>query len=51
MKTDTLDRLRSKIVNIDAMPAIPVPAERNVGGIYETLKGKLKWTGTGWVQP
>ena len=24
MKTETLDRLRSRIVNIDAMPAIPV---------------------------
>jgi len=35
----------------DAMPAIPAPSQRNVGGIYETPKGKLKWTGTGWVQP
>jgi hypothetical protein len=35
----------------DAMPAIPAPDQRNAGSIYETPKGKLKWTGTGWVQP
>lgn len=35
----------------DAMPAIPEPGQRPAGSIYETPKGKMKWTGTGWVQP
>lgn len=34
----------------DAMPAIP-PADQRAPGLYETPKGKLRWTGTGWVQP
>lgn len=33
-----------------AMPAIP-PADQRSPGLYETPKGKLRWTGTGWVQP
>ncbi len=35
----------------DAMPAIPAPDQRPAGSIYETPKGKMKWTGTGWVTP
>lgn len=35
----------------DAMPAIPPPDQRPPNSIYETPKGKLKWTGTGWVKP
>lgn len=35
----------------DVMPAIPPAAQRPPGSIYETPKGKLKWTGTGWVTP
>lgn len=35
----------------DAMPAIPPPDQRPAGSIYETPRGKMKWTGTGWVQP
>lgn len=35
----------------DAMPAIPPVGQRDVGGIYETPRGKMKWTGTGWVAP
>jgi hypothetical protein len=35
----------------DAMPAIPAPDQRAPGSIYETPRGKMKWTGTGWVQP
>lgn len=36
-----------------AIPAgrIPPPADRIPGNSYNTPKGKLKWTGTGWVQP
>jgi hypothetical protein len=35
----------------DVMPAIPAPDQRLKNSIYETPKGKMKWTGTGWVQP
>jgi hypothetical protein len=27
------------------------PAQRRAGGVYDTPKGPLKWTGTGWVEP
>ena len=30
---------------------IPPAAQRKAGQTYDTPKGKLKWTGTGWVQP
>lgn len=30
---------------------VPEPAKRKVGKVYDTPKGKLKWTGTGWVKP
>lgn len=34
-------------------PPNPVPPAnaRQAGQVYDTPKGKLKWTGTGWVQP
>lgn len=35
----------------DVMPAIPSPDQRQSGTLYDTPKGKLRWTGTGWVQP
>jgi len=35
----------------DVMPAIPPPDQRLPDSIYETPKGKMKWTGTGWVKP
>lgn len=35
----------------DVMPAIPAAAARDVGSVYDTPKGPLKWTGTGWVKP
>lgn len=35
----------------DAMPAIPPASERPAGSVYETPRGKMKWTGTGWVTP
>jgi hypothetical protein len=35
----------------DVMPAVPPPDQRPSGSIYETPRGKMKWTGTGWVQP
>lgn len=34
----------------DAMPAIPPPNQRSPG-LYETPKGQMQWTGTGWVKP
>ena len=34
----------------DVMPAVP-PADQRPVGLYETPRGKLKWTGTGWVKP
>lgn len=30
---------------------VPPPAQRTVGKVYDTPRGKLKWDGTGWVQP
>lgn len=35
----------------DTMPAIPPASERPAGSVYETPRGKMKWTGTGWVAP
>jgi hypothetical protein len=35
----------------DAMPAIPPANQRPANTIYETPRGKMKWTGTGWVAP
>lgn len=32
-------------------PAPRDPAARQAGKVYETPKGPLKWTGTGWVSP
>lgn len=32
------------------MPAIP-PVEQRAPGLYETPKGSMRWTGTGWVKP
>lgn len=34
----------------DVMPAVPPPDQRPAG-LYETPRGTLKWTGTGWVKP
>lgn len=34
-----------------APTAIPPAPERKKGQVYDTPKGKMKWTGTGWVQP
>lgn len=34
-----------------AAGSIPAPAARETGKVYDTPKGKLKWTGTGWTQP
>lgn len=31
--------------------AVPPPAQRVTGQTYQTPKGPLKWTGTGWVNP
>lgn len=30
---------------------VPPKEGRKVGQVYDTPKGKLKWTGTGWIQP
>jgi hypothetical protein len=32
-----------------AASGIPAPADRKVGQVYDTPKGKMKWTGTGWT--
>lgn len=32
-------------------PKTPPPASLKVGEVYDTPKGRLKWTGTGFVQP
>ena len=29
----------------------PVPEQRQAGSVYNTPKGPLKWTGTGWIHP
>jgi len=34
----------------DVMPAIP-PIDQRSPGLYETPRGKMRWTGTGWVNP
>lgn len=34
-----------------APTGIPPAAQRTAGQVYDTPKGKLKWTGTGWVSP
>lgn len=48
---DYLSVLSGEAPRNDAMPAIPAPNQRNAGSIYDTPKGKMKWTGTGWVAP
>lgn len=30
---------------------VPPPAQRKVGQVYDTPKGPLRWTGTGWLLP
>lgn len=30
---------------------VPAAAQREVGRVYDTPKGKLKWNGTGWERP
>lgn len=35
----------------DVMPGIPPANQRAAGSIYETPRGPMKWTGTGWVAP
>lgn len=37
--------------NEPASPAMLPPEKREKDHVYETPRGKLKWTGTGWVQP
>jgi len=58
-KSSMQDRLRAGVAppisaapapRNDPMPAIPPPDQRPVG-VYETPRGKMKWTGTGWVAP
>jgi hypothetical protein len=35
----------------DVMPAIPAANQRPAGSVYQTPRGPMKWTGTGWVAP
>jgi hypothetical protein len=50
MQGDLTDKATQPAKREDAMPAIPPIGQRSPG-LYETPKGKLRWTGTGWVQP
>jgi hypothetical protein len=47
---DTARALRGAPKRDDVMPAIPPPDQRPPG-LYETPKGAMRWTGTGWVKP
>jgi hypothetical protein len=49
MQGDLSDKAAAPARN-DVMPAVPAVGERSPG-LYETPRGKMKWTGTGWVQP
>jgi hypothetical protein len=40
-----------KGVDTTAKSQYSVPKDRVVGEVYDTPKGKLKWTGTGWTKP
>lgn len=41
-----------KITGIEVQQLPPAePAQRTAGHVYDTPKGKLKWTGTGWIKP
>jgi hypothetical protein len=51
MQGDLTDKATQPAKREDAMPAIPPIGQRQSPGLYETPKGKLRWTGTGWVQP
>lgn len=35
----------------DVMPAVPAPDQRQPNTLYDTPRGKMRWTGTGWVAP
>jgi len=37
-----------KIVLSGYLPGRPPPATREAGKTYNTPRGKMKWTGTGW---
>lgn len=37
-------------VTVENLPPAP-PPQRTAGNTYETPKGLMKWTGTGWVKP
>lgn len=50
MQGDLTTQAETPAKREDAMPAIPPPDQRPPG-LYETPKGKLRWTGTGWVKP
>ena len=40
-----------KGVDTTAKSQYSVPKDRVAGEVYDTPKGKLKWTGTGWTKP
>jgi hypothetical protein len=42
----------SKIISMETTVLPPAePAKRTIGNSYDTPKGKMVWTGTGWVKP
>ena len=41
----------NKGVDTTAKSQYSVPKDRVAGEVYDTPKGKMKWTGTGWTKP
>jgi hypothetical protein len=50
MQSDLSTKAETPAKRDDVMPAIP-PADQRAPGLYETPRGKMRWTGTGWVAP
>ena len=46
-----LDGLKTRMGKGTSKTSMPPVSQRKAGQVYPTPKGKMKWTGTGWVQP
>ena len=46
-----LDGLKTRAGKGTSKTSMPPVSQRKAGQVYPTPKGKMKWTGTGWVQP
>lgn len=62
IQVDLEDKAQAKSINLTADGSVVTgieridlppadPPQRTVGHLYDTPKGKLRWTGTGWVKP